>query len=157
MNALNKVEITSTFRINAASAFEAAELYANGLNRDTITVEPVAGDENAFLVVSTITCSTYYDVVFIELVSTGKYRVEVGDIRISEAECAQIIGGDDAVNEIGFYIDRYDEVLSTEKYNAEVARWAKSDKEKGTPGRMESHIKESFKKVIMVNGKFQSA
>jgi hypothetical protein len=156
MNVLNKVEIESTFRINAVSAFEAAKLLAEGFNRDTMVVKPVLGDEGAFLVVSTITSSTYYDVVFVELVSTGKYRVEVGSIRINEFEYLQIAGGEDAVNEIGFYLsERDNKVISTTEYNKEIAYWAANDTEKGTPGRMESHIKGEYKKVTMVNGVFE--
>lgn len=156
MNALNKVKIENTFRINAASALEAATLAGDYGRRDTVSVKAVAGEENLFVTVSTISSSTYYDVAFVELVSPGKYRVEVGSVKIREFEYLQLVGGDDAVNEIGFYLgDRDNGVISAIEYKEKLAYWIENDLKEGTPGRMENYVMGEYKKVTMINGEFE--
>ena len=157
MNALNKVEIENTFRIAAPSAIEAAKIAAPA-HLDFVSVEPIAGSVDSFIVVGSITTTNYYHAVFVELASPGKYRVEVGSVKLSELEYTHLIGGDDAVNEIVFYhSERDDKFVTADEYNADLAHWVTSDIKEGTPGRMESYVKRLFKKVIMVNGKFQLA
>ena len=156
MNVLNRVKIENTFRINAASALEAATLAGDYGRRDTVSVKTVVSYEGAFVTVSTIDTSTYYDVAFVELVSTGKYRVEVGAVRISKFEFLQLVGGDEAVNEIGFYLNERDsEVISTTEYNDKLAYWIENDLKEGTPGRMEGYVMGEYKKITMINGKFE--
>ena len=154
-NLLNKVEIKNTFRINASSALEAAKASVPS-HLGVKSAAPVFGCHLEFIVTSTMGDITFNDVVFVQLVSTGKYRVESGSVRLSDVELAFVVGGDDAVNELGVYIAiRDNDAVTTAEYNKKMAFWIDSDKKESTPRRMESHIKESYKKAIMINGKFE--
>ena len=154
-NLLNKVKIENTFRINASSALEAAKASVPS-HLKVQSAAPVFGCRLEFVITSTMGDTTFNDVVFVELVSPGKYRVESGSVSLSDVELAFVIGGDDAVNEIGVYIEaRNDKAVTVTEYEKELAFWIAHDVEESTLGRMESHIKNAYKKVTIVNGKFE--
>lgn len=153
---LNTVKISDSFRVKATSFWAAANSVASTLNRDSVgEVAAVKGDDETFIVVSNIGDTVYRDVLFVENIGEDKYRVEVGDISLSDFDVTWLVGGDEAVNAIGYYkSDCYKESISTTEYEEKVAYWIANDIEEGTIGRMEKHIKSYYSKVVMVNGLF---
>ena len=156
MNALNQVEIKNTFRINAKSAIEAAKIAAPS-HIDLYSVEPIVSGgfepDSAFIVTGTIGTSVYHHVVFVDFIAGKSYRAEVGSVTLTDLEVAWYVGGDDVVNDIGFYQDDNSEkIVSTDELNKEIQFWIGKDKEDGTPGRMESYIKSKYKRVIVIDG-----
>jgi len=163
MNALNKVKIENTFRISAATPYDAAVVASTFSHRDSVVVDHIRADDMVFLVTSTIGSSVYYDVVFVELVSSGKYRAETGKAELTEIEALYITGGDYAVNETKFYkakeeheASKINEVMSEAEYDEWLAHWINKDKE-GSVSGMESYFKNKYHRVVMVNGIFQEA
>lgn len=153
-NLLDCVAITKTFRVKSTNLQNAAIAVSANLSRATVSrVDPVLCEENTFLVISTIGDTVYRDVVFVETIKEGLYRVDVTDTRLTEFQATWLIGGDKAINEIGFYKSDREEI-NTAEYLEKIEFWRLKDIKENTPNRMESHIKESYKKVVMSNGIF---
>jgi hypothetical protein len=161
MNKLNAVKVEESFRINADTAANAANLVSEFFNRDSIEVRPLFGsDLNAgnveFLVKSTIGSSVYYDIIYVDSYFNGKYRVETASVKLTQAEYLQFIGGDDAVNLVGFYqCKEHKELITVSKYKEDLLYWVNED-EKDSATRMEPYFKNKFNRVVMVNGSFEN-
>ena len=155
MNTLDQVKIENTFRIKASSAIEAAKA-ATPSHMEYSHIDHVTGEDGVFIVTSKISDTVYHSVVFIESVNATSFRVEIGSVRLSEIEVTWLIGGDDAVNEIGFYkSETRESIISHEEYSRELSYWIENDIKENTPNRMEEYIRRNYKKIEMVNGEFK--
>ena len=158
MSVLNKVEIKNTFRISAQSALEAATIAVTESHYTVESVTLVKGEDSVFVATLNLGRDAniiVHNVVFIELVSKGKYRVEVGRVSLTEFEYTQLTGGDDAVNAVGFYsCEKLDRIITKEEFEKELAHWVRDDIASGEAGRMEGYYKRKFIKVTMLNGEF---
>lgn len=156
MNKLDVVSIDKTFRIKADSSASAAKIMAESsfCCRENVTAVVTHDDDSVFIVRSTIGDSVYYDVVYVERVGNGKYRVESGSVKLSTVEYTYLIGGDDAVNEDEFYYNKAGEIVSGDVYRKDLQFWVDDNIKEGTPGRMESYVRGCYSRAKMVNGSF---
>ena len=159
-NKLNAVKVEQSFRVNADTTAQAANLVSDVFIRDTIEVTPLFNSElnavNAeFLVKSSINTSVYYDVFYVDSILNGKYRVETGSVTLNLCEYLQLTGGDDAVNSVGFYQcnDKKD-LITVSKYDKDLLHWISVDKN-SSDTCMELYFKNRFNRVVMINGSFE--
>ncbi len=158
MKQLNKVKVDSTFRITAGSALEAAKLSVE--DECKINLAVVIGDDMVFVTFRSLGSSKYYFAVIVDFISPGKYRVEIGDCKINEAEYLYVTSGDSAVNEVGFYRSKKGSdvtFVNSKEYDNEVALWTQVDLDNGKEGDMVSFIEKMHTKVTMINGEFHPA
>ena len=154
---LDAVKIDATYRIAAATALLAATSFANTLpGRQVVSIDASIDDKDVFIIQTDLRGSFLVDVVFVELVSKNKYRVEAGEVRFTDIELLQAIGGDDAVNETGHYAenDGSKSIITNSEYNSELKHWVADDAITGAGTRMADYFKRKFSAVIMVNGVF---
>lgn len=160
MKSLNKVEVESTFRVKADSAIEAAEISVPRYhNVDSVSPVSFGGfpEDSVFIMTYKGAIRQVTIVVFVEEMGEGQYRVDYCGTRVSlsEIDVVWYIGGDEAVNKVGFYRESSGsgfEYISADKYDHEIAKWIDKDTEEGTPGRMEYYIRDKYTRVITVDG-----
>lgn len=165
--ALNMVTIDKTFRVNAKSVNQVVNMYIETLvsDKDPLVTKRISSISDKtykavlFYIIGGISFTkvVYVDETkeYLDVNGLKGYRLEVGNVTLTGVERLQIMGGDAAVNAVGFYQENYcgkGEIYSSAKYREKLSYWAAVDVEKGLG--MVENFKSNTQALKMVNGRF---